>query len=78
MAAGSEVVFDEVNLGLYDRKFVAEVAQAVIEAAVAFDLSRGFPMLEIGNGGAEGVEGRSGAIEQGVEPTREWLSGASG
>jgi hypothetical protein len=63
VTAGGEVVLDEMNLGLDEGEFITEVAEAVVEASVALDLSGRVPVVEIGNGAAKGVEGGCWPVE---------------
>src|SRR5580693_4586045 len=58
MACCRQIVFDEVNFGLYERELVAEVSEAVVLSPVALQLGGGIPVIEVGDGAAEGVEGR--------------------
>jgi hypothetical protein len=75
VATGGEVIFDQVYLGLDDGKLVVQMAEAVIVATEAFDLSVHIPVIEVGHGGAEGMKGRGRSVEEGVEPAWERLSG---
>ena len=69
-----EVIFSKMHLGLDDGEFVAEVAESIVLAMVVLQFSGGIPVVEVGDGAAEGVEGRSWADEKGVEPYREGFS----
>ena len=73
MARRRQIVFDEVNFGLNERELVAEVAEAVVLASVALQFGGGVPVIEVGDGAAESVEGRGWSAEQTLEPTGEWL-----
>jgi hypothetical protein len=73
VAARREVVFNEVNLGLDEGKFVTEVVQSIVLATVPLDFGGGVPVIEVSDGVAECVIGRGRAIEQSVEPDRERL-----
>jgi hypothetical protein len=63
-----EVIFSKMHLGLDDGEFVAEVAESIVLAMVVLQFSGGIPVVEVGDGAAEGVEGRSRTDEKGVEP----------
>ena len=78
MTGCRQVVFDEVNLGLYEREFVAEVSEVVVLSPIALQFGRGVPVVEVGDGAAEGVEGRGRSAEQGLEPARKWLGNVRG
>jgi hypothetical protein len=69
-----EIVLSEMHLGLNDCKFVLEVAESVVLAVELLDFGGGVPVVEVGDGAMESVEGGSGTVEEGVEPNREWLS----
>jgi hypothetical protein len=71
VAGCSKVVFSEVYLGLDDGKLVAEVSEPVVLAAVALQFGGGVPVVEVGDGAAECVEGRGWTNEEGVEQTRK-------
>jgi hypothetical protein len=63
MARCRQIVFDEVNFGLYERELVAEVSEAVVLSSVALQFGGGIPVVEVGDGAAEGVEGRGRSAE---------------
>jgi hypothetical protein len=60
---GRQIIFDEVNFGLHERELVAEVSETVVLSPVALQLSGGVPVVEVGDGAAEGVEGRGRSAE---------------
>jgi hypothetical protein len=74
VAAGYEVIFEEMDLSLDNGKFIAEVSESVIGTLVPFNLGSGIPVIEVSNSAMEGVESRGRTIEQGVEPDGGWLS----
>jgi hypothetical protein len=78
MARRCQVVFSEMNLGLYDGEFVAEVSETVVLSTVALQFGGGVPVVEVGDGAAEGMEGWGWPDEEGLEPTRERLSDVRG
>jgi hypothetical protein len=63
VAARREVVFKQMDLGLDDCEFIAEVAQTVVVAAVTLDFGGGIPIVKISDGAAECVKGGSGSVE---------------
>jgi hypothetical protein len=73
MARCHQIVFNEVNFGLYKCELVAEVLEAIVLSPVVLQLGGGILVVEVGDGAAEGVEGRGRSAEQGLEPAREWL-----
>jgi hypothetical protein len=73
VAAGREIVLNEMDLGLDDGKLVVEVSESVVGALVLLYFSGCVPIVEIGNSATEGVVCGSGAVEEGVEPNRDWL-----
>jgi hypothetical protein len=78
MARGCQVVFDKMYLGLYECEFVAEVSEAVVLSLVALQLGGGVSVVEVGDGAAEGVEGRGWSTEQTLEPAGKWLGDVRG
>jgi hypothetical protein len=78
MARCRQVVFDEMNFGLNERELVAEVSEAVVLSTVALQFSGGIPVVEVGDGVAEGVEGWGRSDEEGLEPARERLGNVHG
>jgi hypothetical protein len=56
-----------MHLGLNDGEFVAEVSESIVLATVALQFSGGVPIVEIGDGAAEGMKGRGWTDEEGVE-----------
>jgi hypothetical protein len=73
VAARCEVIFNEMNLGLDDGKFIAEVPESVVGALVPLNLGSCIPVIEVGDGAMERVVCGSGAVEEGVEPNGDWL-----
>jgi hypothetical protein len=71
--ARREVVLSEMYLGLDDGKFVVEMVELVVLVAVPLDLGSGIPVVEVGNGTSERVVGGSRAVEERIEPRRDWL-----
>jgi hypothetical protein len=71
MARCRQIVFDEVNFGLNERELVAEVSEAVVLSSVALQFGGGIPVVKVGDGAAEGVEGGGQSAEQGLKPARE-------
>jgi hypothetical protein len=63
VARGCQIIFDEMDLGLYEREFVAEVSEAVVLSPIALQFGGGVPVVEVGDGAAEGVEGRGRSAE---------------
>jgi hypothetical protein len=68
-----EVVFSKMHLGLDDGELVTEVSESVILATEALQFGGGIPVIEVGDGTAECVEGGGWTDEEGVEPYRERL-----
>jgi len=62
-----------MDLGLDDGEFIAEVSESVVGALVPLDFGGCVPVIEVSNGVMESVVCRSGAIEESVEPNRDWL-----
>ena len=73
MARCCQIVFNEMDFGLYECELVAEVSEAVVLSPVALQLGGGVPVVEVGDGAAEGVESRGRPAKQALEPAREWL-----
>jgi hypothetical protein len=63
-----------MDLSLDDGELIVEVSESVVGTSVPFDFGGCVPVVEIGDGAMEGVVRRSGAIEEGIEPNRDWLS----
>ena len=63
MARCCQIVFNEMDFGLYECEFVAEVAEAVVLPPIALQLGGGVPVVEVGDGAAEGVESRGRPAE---------------
>src|SRR5579863_6409972 len=68
MAAALKALFSQEELGTYLIKLCVELTLGVVEVSVSLDLGDISPVVELGNGGGEGVEGRSGAVEEEEEP----------
>src|SRR5579863_7421175 len=64
MAAALEVLFSQEELGMYLIELHVELALGVVEELVSLDLGNVSPVVKLGNGGAEGVEGRCQAVEK--------------
>ena len=73
MAAGLEALFSQEELGTYLIELGVELALGVVEVSVSLDLGDVPPVVELGNGGAEGVEGRRRAVEEEKEPGGQGL-----
>jgi hypothetical protein len=78
MARCRQIVLGEMDLSLYDGELVAEVSESVILSTVALQFSGGIPVVEVGDGAVEGMEGWGRSDEEGLEPAREWLSDVRG
>jgi hypothetical protein len=78
MARCCQIVFGEMDLSLYDGELVAEVSESVVLSTVALQFGRGIPVVEVGHGAAEGMEGWGRTDEEGLEPAREWLGDVRG
>jgi hypothetical protein len=63
VARGCQVILDEMDFGLHERKFIAEVSEAVVLSPIALQFGGGIPVVEVGDGAAEGVEGRGRSAE---------------
>jgi hypothetical protein len=74
--AGREVVLNEMDLGLDDGEFVAEVLESVVSASVLVDFGGCVPVVKVSNGVTESVVCRSGAVEESVEPNGDWCCAA--
>ena len=68
MAAALEVLFSQEELGIYLIELHIELVFDVVEVSVSLNFSNVAPVVEFGNGEAEGVEGRYWAIEEKEEP----------
>src|SRR5579863_3812913 len=68
MVATLEPLFSQDELGTYLIELGIELALGVIEVSVSLDLGDVPPAVKLGNGGAEGVEGRCWTIEEEEEP----------
>src|SRR5579863_8703276 len=68
MAAALEALFSQEELGMYLIELHVELALSVVEVLVSLDLSDVSPVVKLGNGRAEGVEGQCQAVEKEEEP----------
>jgi hypothetical protein len=73
MARCRQIVFGEMNLGLYDGELVAKVSELIVLSTVVLQFGGGVPVVEVGDGAVESVEGGGWSDEEGLEPAREWL-----
>jgi hypothetical protein len=73
IVACHKVVLNEMNLGLYDGKFVTEVSESVISASVPLNFCGCVPVVEVGDSVMEGVVGWGWTIEESIEPDRDQL-----
>src|SRR5579863_9011304 len=64
IAAALEALFSQEELGTYLIELCIELTLGVVEVSVLLDLGNVSPVVEFGNGRAEGVEGRHWAIEE--------------
>jgi hypothetical protein len=78
MARCCQIVLGEMNLGLYNGEFVSEVSESVVLPTIALQFGGGVPVVEVGDGAAEGVEGWGWPDKEGLEPTRKWLGDIRG
>jgi hypothetical protein len=78
MARCRQIVFGEMDFGLDDGEFVAEVSESVVLSTVALQFGGGVPVVEVSDGAAEGVECWGWSDEECLEPTREWLGDIRG
>jgi hypothetical protein len=78
MARCRHIVLGEMDLSLYNGEFVTEVSESIVLSTVALQFGGGVPVVEVGDGPSEGVEGRSWPDEEGLEPAREWLGDIRG
>src|SRR5579863_9914888 len=68
MAAALEVLFSQDELGTYLIELRVELAFDVVEVLVSLDFGDIPPVVELGNGGVEGVEGQHWPVEEEEEP----------
>jgi hypothetical protein len=73
-----QIVFGEMYLSLHDGELVTKVSESIVLSTVALQFGRGVPVVEVGDGAAEGMEGGGWPNEEGLEPTREWLGDIRG
>jgi hypothetical protein len=63
MARCRQVVLNEMDFGLYECELVAEMSEAIVLSPIALQFGGGVPVVEVGDGAAEGVEGRGRSTE---------------
>jgi hypothetical protein len=68
VASCCEVIFSKMHLGLNDGELIAEVPESIVLATVVLQFGGGVPIVEVGDGVVEGVEGGGWTNEKGVEP----------
>ena len=68
MAAALEALFSQEELGTYLIELRVKLALGVVEVLVSLDFGNVSPVVKLGNGRVEGVEGRRRAIEKEEEP----------
>jgi hypothetical protein len=78
MARCCQIVFGEMDLSLYDGELVTEVSESVVLSTVTLQFGGGVPVVEVGDGTAEGMEGWGQSDEEGLEPARKWLGDVHG
>jgi hypothetical protein len=78
MARCCHIVLGEMDLSLYDGELVTEVSESIVLSTVALQFGGGVPVVEVGDGAAEGVEGWGWSDEESLEPAGEWLGNIRG
>jgi hypothetical protein len=78
MARCCQIVFGEMDLSLYDGEFVTEMSELVVLSTVTLQFGGGIPVVKVGDGTAEGMEGWGRPDEEGLEPAGEWLGDVRG
>jgi hypothetical protein len=78
VASRGEVILSEMDFDLDDGEFVAEVSEAVVLVAVAFQFGGGIPVVEVGNGTMKCVEGGGWTDKESVEPYGKGLGDVQG
>ena len=78
MTGRCEVVLSKMYFGLDDGELISEVSESVILPAVALQFGGGIPVIEVGDGMMECVEGGGWSDEKGVEPYGEGLGDVRG
>jgi hypothetical protein len=73
MARCCQIVLSEMDLSLDNGELIAEVSESVVLSTVALQFGGGIPVVEVGDGAAEGVERWGWPNEEGLEPARKWL-----
>ena len=73
-----EVIFSKMHLSLDDGEFVVEMSELVVLATVTLQFGSGVPIVKVGNGMAEGVEGGGWTDEKGVEPYGQGIGDVRG
>jgi hypothetical protein len=74
VAGCREVVFSKMHLSLDDGELVAEVSESIILVTVALQFGGGVPIIEVGDGASECVEGGGWTDEESVEPAGKGFS----
>jgi hypothetical protein len=78
MARCRQIVFGEMDLSLYDGELVTEMLESVVLSTEVLQLGGGVPVIEVGDGTAESMEGWGWPDEEGLEPAGEWLGNIRG
>jgi hypothetical protein len=78
MARCCQIVFGEMDLSLNDGELIAEVSESVVLSTVTLQFGGGIPVVEVGDGAAEGMEGWGRSDKEGLEPARECLGDLHG
>jgi hypothetical protein len=78
MARCCQIVLGEMDLSLNNGELVTEVSESVVLSPVTLQFGGGVPVVEVGDGAAEGMERWGRPDEEGLEPTREWLGDVRG
>jgi hypothetical protein len=74
IAAGRKIILNKMDLSLDDGEFIVEVLESVIGASVLLDFGSCVPVVKVCDSVMERVVCGGGAIEESVEPNRDWLS----
>jgi hypothetical protein len=70
MAHRCKIVFGKMYLSLYDGELVTKVSESVVLSTEALQFGGGVPVVEVGDGAAESVEGGGWSDKEGLEPAR--------
>jgi hypothetical protein len=73
-----QIIFGKMYLSLYDGELIAKVSESIVLSTVALQFGGGVPVVEVGDGAAEGMEGGGWPKEEGLEPAGEWLGDIRG